>query len=168
MGLKDLDEQYEKQAVADKKEFTPLPDGQYQTKIQLFVTADTKTPPVRPMLKIEFEVISGKFAKRKIWKNIMLTAENLQYLKADLHALGWKFKLSDIDDISKRGTMLDRIVNVGLKTNPNRLDKNGKPQQNCYINSSQDRVGTASPAADAVKRATTAPTPAGGDDEPPF
>lgn len=168
MGLKDLDDQYEKESVKDKPAFTPIPDGQYQTKLHAIDVQPTKQPPPRPMLKLEFEIISGKMAKRRVWKNVMLTGDNLPYLKADLFALGWKFKLSDIEDVQKRATLLDRIVNIGLKTHPSKKDGRGNPQQNCFINSSQDRVGTASPTPDAIARASGVSAPAGGDDEPPF
>lgn len=166
MGLKDLDDQYEKESIKDKPAFTPIPDGQYQVKLYALDVVMTKAPPARPMLKLEFEIISGKLAKRRVWKNVMLTGDNIGYLKADLFALGWKFKLSDIEDVQKRATLLDRIVNIGLKTKAGKLDSKGNPQQNVFLNSSQDRVGTPSPTADAVKRASG--TSASADDEAPF
>ncbi len=166
MGLKDLDDQYEKESLKDKPAFAPIPDGQYQAKLFALDVVNTKKEPVRPMLKLEFEIIgTGKFAKRRVWKNVMLTGDNIQYLKADLHALGWKHKLSDIEDVQKRATLLDRVVNIGLKTKG--VDDKGNPRQNCFINSSQDRVGAGAPA-DAAKRASAGAVAAGGDDEPPF
>lgn len=168
MGLEALDAQYEKEAVKDKPAFTLLPDGQYQTKLFALDVVMTKAPPARPMLKLEFEILAGKFAKRRVWKNVMLTGDNIQYLKADLHALGWKHKLSDIEDIQKRATLLDRIVNIGLKTKVGKVDSRGQPQQNCFLNSSQDRVGTPSPSADAVKRASSVSADADDDSSPPF
>ncbi len=165
MGLKDLDQEYDKTAPKEGATRDAVPPGSYQAKLFKMDIQPTKKAPIRDMLILELEIISGKQAKRRVWKNCMLTTENLEYLKADLFALGYKGKISDLENPQVRLTLLDRVVNITVK---HKGEYNGQPNIQVYLNSSQ--VGPRDlPNAGTVKANPAAKSAAAdGSDEPPF
>lgn len=54
-----------------KKEFTPLPDGDYKLAMEKFEEAETKNKK-GVLGKAEFRVVNGDFKDRRIWHNFML------------------------------------------------------------------------------------------------
>lgn len=169
MNLKDMDAEFNGSAAAEKKDFTPVPDGHYQVKVFACDVTNTKTPPPRPMLKLELEILVGPNKGRKLFKNIMLDKhpqEGFKYLKADLACLGWKHQLSDLLDPVKRATLLDVGLNVNKKTTG--YDDKDRPKERVYINSAlgiTSAVAKETPAARVARASTVANN---NDDEPPF
>lgn len=134
MSYKDLLEQFDDVWGATepmKNEFSPLPDGKYQARIDVArIEENEEYHTVN--LAWEFEVTTGEYQGRRIFKRSQLdNEERLVYLKTDLDRLGVKLdRLSDIESVLHQ--LLDLVVEVYLKTGkPN--DK-GKTYQNCYIN----------------------------------
>jgi hypothetical protein len=67
--------------------FDPLPSGVYRCLVvagQLFTSKANATPG----FKVEFQVIAGPFAERKIWHDIWLTSKALSMAKGELAKLG--------------------------------------------------------------------------------
>ncbi len=147
--LSKFDAEYEKTQAPEDGDFTPVPDGTYQVKIQTVEVKDTKTPPPRPMLAIEFEILAGPYKGRRLFKNAMIASgDSLQYLKKDLATLGWTGKISELDDIGKRAVLLDRRFEVRNKSRGK--DEQGRENFNIYINKALD--GKAATASAGVTR----------------
>jgi len=110
--LAGLDDDYSKTEAADR---SSIPDGKYQVKIIRATMARSKNTDA-PMLKFDLVVISGKHAKRHIFKNSMLSHNSIPFLKADLETLG--IKLPKFSDLPKHlDAMLDQTLEVTVKTN---------------------------------------------------
>jgi hypothetical protein len=108
--LDDLDESY---AEAEEVDFSPLPDGSYQCKldeieIQLSAKGDR-------LLKWTFIPRNPKYKKRKVWKYQVLKVDNMPFIKSDFGRLGIKMdRISDLPD--KLEQFLDMMVELKLQT----------------------------------------------------
>lgn len=81
--------------VKDAKEnggggdFSPLPNGVYDLKV---LSVDSKTTQSgKPMLSVKAEVQTGQFAKRLLWDNLVISADNpkaMSFFFRKLKALG--------------------------------------------------------------------------------
>ena len=111
--LAEFDDEYDNAPEPEPNKFEPLPDGKYQVKIEEVCLDESKAGNM--MLKWELRVISGEFAKRKMFKNSMLqTPENMTFLKGDLGICGIKLeKLSDLP--SRLAELLDIPLEVFVK-----------------------------------------------------
>lgn len=111
--LYDLDAPYE-EAQAPEGDFEAVPEGKYQVRVERADLTRAKSTGNR-MLAWELEILGPAFAGRKLWRNnMMVTAENLKWLKRDLVTCGLKLeKLSDLP--SHLGELLDIRLEVTLK-----------------------------------------------------
>ena len=111
---------------------TNYPDGVYQVRLdKIFI--DKAKSSGRVQCVMEFEIMVGALAFRKIWKYAgMMTSQNLDFLTRDLRALGVppEFKWSEL--VTKYfGKLLDKTYEVELKTTNS--PKDGKDYQNIWI-----------------------------------
>lgn len=113
MDLSHLDESW-KNATVDDDNRSEIPDGKYMCRIESVELKESKSG--KPMLAQELRIIDGKFSKRKLFRNsLLVTEENVKYLKKDLHTLGIHLdRLSDLPD--HLSSLLDIEVQVTVKT----------------------------------------------------
>lgn len=113
MDLSHLDESW-KNATVDDDNRSEIPDGKYMCRIESVELKESKSG--KPMLTQELRIIDGKFSKRKLFRNsLLVTEENVKYLKKDLHTLGIHLdRLSDLPD--HLSSLLDIEVQVTVKT----------------------------------------------------
>jgi hypothetical protein len=71
----------------DKKDFSPLPDGDYQATIYSAVNGESNTKRT-PQIEVEFRITGPTHAKRRVWDNFYLTTGSLWRLKQLLVAAG--------------------------------------------------------------------------------
>lgn len=129
--LDDIDKTHKPEEVPDLG-LPEYPDGTYQVRLdRIFI--DKSKSSERMQCAMEFEVISGDYAFRKLRKfSGMMTAEQLDYLTSDLRRLGVpkEFKWNTLvkEHFPK---LLDRTFEVQLKTTKSKKD--GKEYQNLWI-----------------------------------
>lgn len=112
--LTELDEVHNPETVEDK--FGEFLDSIYQVKLDKIYFRKVKE---KFKLVIEFEVISGTYINRTIWKWCQMeTEQNLDFLTNDLRKLGIKkFSWSTVE--KQFPNVLDHTYEVELKTSGN-------------------------------------------------
>jgi hypothetical protein len=125
VDLSKWDKDYQDAEEPSGGDYPDLPDGKYVGRIESVQLKNSKAG--NEMFVTEFVIAGGEHDGRKLWKhNVLITSENVKYLKADLIRCGLQLdKLSDLKLRLKE--LLDRHVKLTLKT------KAGKEQQT-YIN----------------------------------
>jgi hypothetical protein len=109
-GLAAFDEEYDQ---AEAPDFDDLPDGKYQVRIESVRMAESQKHD--PMIKWDLIVISGQLAGRHIFKNSVITAASLPFVKGDLKVLGVQLpKFSDLPNHLE--ALLDKKLQVTKKT----------------------------------------------------
>ncbi|HPQ70543.1 MAG TPA: DUF669 domain-containing protein [bacterium] len=108
------DEDYEAAPIEENK-FDDVPDGKYQVAIEKVELARAQSSG-NPMLKWQLRVLGPNHAGRMIFRNsVMATAENIKYLKNDLHTCG--LVLERFSDLGNRlNALLDIKLEVTKKT----------------------------------------------------
>ncbi|MFB3882438.1 MAG: DUF669 domain-containing protein [Armatimonadota bacterium] len=111
--LATFDGEFEGAPVEDS-EFEPLPDGKYQVSVERVELLRSKAG--NPMLKWTLRVLGPQCQGRLLWRNnVIATAENLKWLKTDLHTCGLTLgKLSELP--SRLPELLDLHLEVTKKT----------------------------------------------------
>ena len=74
-------------ATEAAKDFAPLPSGEYVCHVTGGELESSRTNAT-PGYKIEFTILDGEFAKRKVWHDCWLTEAALPQSKRDLGKLG--------------------------------------------------------------------------------
>jgi len=113
--LEELDGQHDPNQVPDMV-FGKLPDSPYQARLDRIYIAKSKAAD-RWQTVMEFEVMSGAYAFRKIFKFCqMSTEENLNFLTNDLWRLGVSksFKWANIE--KEFAKIVDHIYEITLTT----------------------------------------------------
>lgn len=128
--LRELNNDWQNAEVKEN-EFSPLPDGKYQVKVNS-VHVEENEEWRSLWLVWEFVVLEGQYQNRKIFKRARLDdPDRLSWVKTDFHRLGIVFdNLSEIEENLQFA--LDAILEVQLKTT--KPNTEGKTYQNCYIN----------------------------------
>ena len=110
--LKELNEMHDPQN-APEDPFGDFPDNIYQTRLSKIYFSKIKD---KIKIVIEFEIISGGFIHRTIWKWCnMETTQNLDFLTNDFKRLGIKeFTWNTIEE--RFPELLDRCYEIELKT----------------------------------------------------
>ena len=112
-------------AAVEEKEFDAVPDGKYQVVVDKVEITTAKTTG-NPMLKWTLKIIAPKFQGRLLWRNnVMLTRENIRWLKGDLHTCGL-----DLDKLSDLPANLERLLDVKLEVTKRTKGDN----ENIYFN----------------------------------
>jgi hypothetical protein len=109
-ALSVFDEQYDQ---AEAPDFDEVPDGKYQVRIESVRLAESQKGD--PMIKWDLVAISGQLAGRHIFKNSVITAASLPFVKGDLKVLGLELpKFSDLPN--RLEELLDKKLQVTKKT----------------------------------------------------
>jgi hypothetical protein len=106
IDLASLDEAF---AHANVPDAAPLPDGLYLVEVVLVELRATRQT-ARPMLCWTLRVLSGPFATRRLWRNQVLSQNNLGWLKKDLRLCGL-----DLPKLSDLHAHLDRLRGIRLE-----------------------------------------------------
>ncbi len=93
---------------AEAPGFEEVPDGKYQVRIEA-VRLDSSQKG-DPMIKWDLIVISGSQIDRHIFKNSVISAAAMPFVKADLKTLG--MTLTKFSDLSKR---LEELLDITLE-----------------------------------------------------
>ena len=116
---------YDSHEIDESSDFESLPDGRYQCQVSAVQLTRSKSND-NPMLAWELTVLGPRYAGRKIWRNnMMMTPENIRWLKQDLWKCG--LKLEKITELPDR---LDELLNVRLEVTL----KTRKGIQNVFLN----------------------------------
>jgi hypothetical protein len=115
-----------------------VPDGKYQVRIDSVRLEHSQKGD--PMIKWELVVLSGSHAGRRIFKNAVITAASLPFVKGDLKTVGLvltKFselagRLEELLDVTLEVTKrtkgeysnvyFNRRIQIGITTTSNRVD----------------------------------------------
>jgi hypothetical protein len=110
VDLSVFDSEYE---AAEAPDFEEVPDGKYQVTVKTVRLGESSKGD--PMLKWDLVVISGQFAGRHIFKNAVITAASLPFVKGDLKTLGVTLpKFSELPNHLEG--LLDKKLQVTKKT----------------------------------------------------
>ena len=114
IDLSQWDEDYESAPIEENK-FDDVPDGKYQVSVEKVELARAQTSG-NPMLKWQLRILGPNHAGRMIFNNsVMASAENIKYLKNDLHTCG--LVLEKFSDLGNRlNDLLDVKLEVTKKT----------------------------------------------------
>jgi hypothetical protein len=124
LDLTQFDEEFARVDVDDEP-FSPIPDGRYVVNVE-HVELTKAQSSGNPMLKWTFRVVSDSFRGRLLWRNnVLLTQENLRWLKRELKICG-----VDLDRISDLPANLHRLMNLKLEIAKRTREEN----ENIYIN----------------------------------
>ncbi|OGV47603.1 MAG: hypothetical protein A2017_09990 [Lentisphaerae bacterium GWF2_44_16] len=124
IDLTQFDEEYAS-AEVEKRNFEPIPDGKYQISIDRLELTHTKETN-NPMLKWTLKIIAPTHQGRLLWKNnVMASAENLKWLKSDLHTCGL-----DLEKLSELPGNLEKLLDVKLEITKRTRGEN----ENIYFN----------------------------------
>lgn len=100
--------------VAEVSDFSDVPDGKYQVRIDKIELAKTQQQQL-PMIKYDLIVIAGELTGRHIFKNAVITLKSLPYIKGDFVTLEFQLaKLSDFE--SRMSELLDKQLEITKKT----------------------------------------------------
>jgi len=114
IDLSEWNDDYEAAPIEENK-FDDVPDGKYQVSVEKVELARSKTSN-NPMLKWQLRILGPNHAGRMIFRNsVMASAENIKYLKNDLHTCG--LVLERFSDLGNRlNDLLDVKLEVTKKT----------------------------------------------------
>jgi hypothetical protein len=128
----ELDTIWEQAEVTENTDFSPIPDGKYNAKVEKCQYTHTKETGL-PMIAWEF-IIAGEVQNgRHVFLNRVLRKDNpdsIKFVKNDFARVGLRPKfLSEL--VPMMGEMLDKVVEIQLKT---KTGNDNQQHQNCYIN----------------------------------
>jgi len=141
VDLSHLDEEYARAEVPETEE---VPDGRYQVSIERVKLTQAQSTG-NPMLRWVLRILGPSHRDRLLWKNSVMTANTLEYLKKDLQTCGLSLqRLSDLPN--HLGDLLDLKLEVVKKTRGDSV--------NMYINKKivvdDEPTGYRNAAADAM------------------
>lgn len=124
LDLAQFDDTFESTPV-EERDFDTIPDGKYQVNIDKVELTRAQTTG-NPMLKWSLRIIAPTHVGRFLWRNnMMVTAENIKWLKQDLYTCGLQLaKLSDLP------ANIERLLNVKLEVTKRTRGEN----ENVYLN----------------------------------
>ena len=105
IDLSAFDEEF---SSADAPDFDEVPDGKYQVRVESVRLE--RSSKGDPMIRWDLVIISGAQAGRHIFKNSVITAAALPFVKGDLHTLG--LELTKFSELSER---LEELLDVTLE-----------------------------------------------------
>ena len=131
MDFDDLEREYADAVPPEDKEFSEVPDGASQVKVERVELGRTKLTG-RRRLKWGLVVLAGEHKGQWIWRqNMIETAENCRWLKKDLAICGVELgALSELDD--RLSALLDIKLDITVR-------KSGD-FTNVYLNARLDAV----------------------------
>jgi hypothetical protein len=128
IDLASFDAEFEA-APSENPDREEVPDGKYQVRVERVELTKAHSSG-NAMLKWTLRILAPDYVGRMLWKNSMIvTAENIKYLKIDLTTCGLKLtKLSDLP------SNLGQLINVGLEVTKKTKGENA----NIFFNRSID------------------------------
>jgi hypothetical protein len=101
-------------APIENSDFEPIPDGRYQVVVERVELLRSKAG--NAMLKWTLRVLGPQYQGRLLWRNnVIASAENLKWLKSDLHTCGLTLgKLSELP--ARLAELLDLHLEVTKRT----------------------------------------------------
>jgi Protein of unknown function (DUF669) len=164
IDLSHLDGEYQNQEV--KEGFDPVPDGRYQVIVERFELKMSKND--KPMLNWQLGIVSGPMQGKKLFvRHMLVTPDNLAWLKTDFHKCGMDHVLpSMLSDETVRAQFCDMYLEVTAKTKG--TDDQGRPNQNVYIQKRVYFEGEAPTSGAPNQQAGVAPPSLSPEDEIPF
>ena len=122
MDLAEFDDAF---SAAEVESREPVPDGKYQVAIEKVELTRARTSG-QPMLRWMLRVLNGPFGNRCLFRhNMIVTPENMKWLKTDLHTCGLK-----IERLSDLPTRLEQLLDVKLEVTKRTKGEN----ENVYLN----------------------------------
>ena len=87
-----------------------VPDSKYQVNVDKVELTNAKSTG-NPMLKWTLRILGPNYVNRFLWRNnVMLTKQNIRWLKADLHTCGL-----DLKKLSELPANLEKLLDVKLE-----------------------------------------------------
>ena len=127
-----LDDEYNQVTPAERQEFDDIPNGRYQAYVDK--VALTRSKANNPMLKWELVIIAGPFKRRRLFRqNLLVTPENLRWLKADLQTAG--LTLTRLSELKEH---LNELLNVVLDINVRTKGSGDEQRTDVYLNKRLD------------------------------
>jgi hypothetical protein len=110
LDLSEFDSDFES---VDAPSFDEVPDGKYQARIESVRLE--KSQKGDPMIKWDLVIVSGAQADRHVFKNSVISAASLPFVKGDLKTLG--MVLAKFSELSTRlDELLDLHVEITKRT----------------------------------------------------
>jgi hypothetical protein len=124
IDLSQFDDDFTRAEVQDG-EFEAIPDGKYQVAVDRVELTRARSTG-NPMLKWALRILAPSHKGRLLWRNNVIgSAENMKWLKTDLHLCGLELqKLSDLP------ASLERLLSVTLEVTKRTKGEN----ENVYFN----------------------------------
>ena len=110
VDLSSFDDEF---ATAEAPAYDEIPDGKYQVRIDSVRLESSQKGD--PMIKWDLVILSGSQAGRRMFRNSVITAASLPYVKGDLKTLGLALtKFSELE--GRLEELLDLTVEVTKRT----------------------------------------------------
>ncbi|MCL4552923.1 MAG: DUF669 domain-containing protein [Candidatus Marsarchaeota archaeon] len=106
--LSEFDGDFSETTVEDR-EFGEVPDGKYQVKVDQVELTRAHTSG-SPMLKWTLKILAPNFVGRLLWRNNVISSDNLKWLKTDLHTCGL-----ELDKLSELPNRIQELKGVTLE-----------------------------------------------------
>ena len=137
IDLSQFDEDYRSEQLDERGDMESVPDGKYQVSVEKVELTEAQSSG-NPMLKWMLRIIAPRQINRVLWRNSVITANTLKYLKTDLHLCG--LELERLSDLPKN---LRKLIGVKLEV----TKKTKGDNENVFFN----RRITTEPAMKPVK-----------------
>ena len=134
VDLSSFDDEF---ATAEAPAFDEVPDGKYQVRIDSVRLESSQKGD--PMIKWDLVILSGSQAGRRMFRNSVITAASLPYVKGDLKTLG--LALTKFSELKGRlEELLDLTVEVTKRTRGDFSNVYFNRRIQIAITTSSDRV----------------------------
>ena len=135
IDLSQFDAPYREEQAEQRGDYESVPDGKYQVSVEKVEVTESRTSG-NPMLKWTLRVIAPQCVNRLMWRNSVITANTLKFVKTDLHICG--LDLEKLSDLPKH---LGKLLDVKLEVTKRTKGEN----ENIYFNSRIANDRTPSP-----------------------
>ena len=144
IDLSQFDGGFRNEQVDTRADFDSVPDGKYQVNVEKVELTETHTSG-NPMLKWTLRIIAPQQVNRLMWRNSVITAKTLKFLKTDLHVCGL-----DLERLSDLPNHLGRLLDVKLEVTKRTKGDNENIYFNRRIDIATGANGYAREAGDAL------------------
>jgi hypothetical protein len=144
IDLAQFDGNFRTEHVEERSEFDSVPDGKYQVSVEKTELTQTHTSG-NPMLKWTLRIIAPGCIGRLLWRNNVITAKTLKFLKTDLHICGL-----DLEKLSDLPNHLADLLDVKLEVTKRTKGDNENIYFNRRIDTTSGTSGYAQEAGDAI------------------
>ncbi len=124
IDLTQFDDGFRAEQAEERTDFESVPDGKYQVTVEKVELTEAQSTG-NPMLRWTLRILGPKSANRLMWRNSVITANTLKFVKTDLHTCG--LELEKLSDLPKH---LSRLLDVKLEITKRTKGDN----ENVYFN----------------------------------